>query len=302
MNDVVAILEKIEALEAQVRALSAPPPPQGWGWIAHFANWLVANAAGIATLLGAIAAVLFIYLLLRFLHSGGGRIKEAKLHLAGSELSIEAAAEKLNQMLQDVQDQVVRTTAERRRQHELQTARILSAIGQPQSFSGTPAMPPGAFADLPPEPPDRPPLNILWVTDDDDILDFERAVLDRMGHDVKVVGSNDALIGALRKRTDWDLVLSDWNRNDNDSAVRTLFRTLQEGVLTAGHLKAGRTYTLGPDLRFAVYTWPNQQWEVRETLGKLSQAQDRAHWVVATDFAHLQDRINWLQEAKAARH
>ena len=312
---------KADAALAALKALT-PPEPARLGdltltdYIALFFN----NLDKLLLLAGVIGTYLGLWLLYRFVRSRDTQVTEAKINIGGSSITVERAAQKISQLLQDVQDYVIGQAAAAR--HDAMVADIGRAMNLPQTQIDALkfAAPDGNFADKPQDTVKLPELEILWVSDNTDIIEFEQSVITRMGNRVEQAMDNASALQKLRQGHVYDLILSDVFREDDPIAGLRMFEMLVSGVKSDPAIGAARTARIGPDLRFAIYTWPKRIpfIEPKMQAAALAEAQLRhqadptsgtaediaksimANAFITPDFTYLQERVLWLQRWTAA--
>lgn len=232
-----------------------------WGQLVEFGPEL-------AALLALLILVGFLILLWR----RGARVEEVSLDVAGSSVTFKTATDKINQLLEDVQTQVIEMTVPR----------------------GPGLLSQQKFNEPPPEPENRSGLSILWVTDDDEILIFEKSVLEKMGNTIDTSATNNEALVRFRNGETYDLVISDIYRPYSKLGGLHLFNALKTGVKSGVFHGDDPVAKIGPDMRFAIYSRPSHVAAIKDRF------EGEEHALITSSFGHLVKRIDWLQRVKAA--
>lgn len=329
--DLEAAIERIEALEAQNK-----PDMSALDWLTWLTSLVFDNLDKILLLFGLVAAFYGLRFLIRFLQSKDTTIKEATIKIGGTSITVEKATQKINQLLLDVQDHVIGQTATRRRDEMIHKIGAAAGIPQDKLKDILEEPPTGAFSDPWPEQQAPGRLDILWVSNDTDIIEFEQSVLERMGNTIEQALDNDTAMVKLRHGNRYDLILSDMDRDDDPKGGERLFEALLRGVHTDPWVAKPHTTQIGPDLRFAVYTRAHRipgstkrmmhavaieaplrikamrqrildaglsDAETETALNALPTPDEMVkeitrHFFLTPDFPYLQERVQWLQRAK----
>lgn len=262
--------------------------------------------AWVATALGAISvvvAVLGALILWRVFRDKSLKVKEAVFKVGSNTITMEAAAEKINQLLTDVQDYVIADAAMRDMRKTVQIFNALPDEEKQKALVQSGGSPLGmqilndlagqknsAFNDKPEQGAPVPELKILWVTDNTDTLLFESKVLSKMGNDITTVKSNTEAMAKIRSGYTYNLIISDVFREDEDKqAGITLYRNLSQGIRVPDWL-GGEVVRIGDTLRFAIYSGPKRVKEFEDVV------EGDANAIITSDFSYLRSRVRWLQE------
>ncbi len=229
------------------------------------------NAGAFATLTLTILLILTWIGMALFIWRRREAISELSLTVGDASVSVKSAAQKVSQLLQDVQSQVIDMVGNR-----------MQGMAQERNvFSGGKPLP---------APPTKP-LAILWVTDDTDIILFEKAVITRLGNTIDQVPSTAEAIDRLSNGYRYDLILSDITREDEKRGGLYLFYTLKDGV-KVGVSANNRVAKIGEAMRFAIYSTPDK-------VGRYADVIETDDSFATASFGYLVARIKWLQETKA---
>ena len=283
---------RIAGLEGKVEKLSDTVDKLTGGTVGQITtlapSWLVYGGLFIALLLACFIAFVFV----RGVIKNDLKLTKATISQDGYSITLEEATEKVNGLLADIQGHIVDDAA--RARERLNRLAAATQGGNVAQFLIDDKPAPDPVFNKPPKPsPAMSGLHILWVTDDDDVLLFEKKVLTKMGNIIETEKTNEAALKRLRSKERFDLVLSDiYRKDENAYAGLHLFRVLKDGVQSSASYGNVETIVLGEKLRMGIYT---KQSRVRQFEQNF---EDTPNALITSDFMHLRSRVQWLQERK----
>lgn len=163
-----------------------------------------------------IALVVLLYKPIKEL-MGSRLLKSMSISLGGNSISIEKIAESTNDLLNDLQDEVIRLTL---------------AMDQYHRGGGNASVPPEVLEAI-----RRTHIDILWVDDKPDGIAHEIRIFDEINVSTTHVTSTAAAKGELRGSAQYRAIITDMSRGGNSKAGITLVKWIRREAAVKDRLK-----------------------------------------------------------------